>query len=105
MRGKKKILAALPHLTARELWFIKCDLHRAADAAAIGGASNAQWQEYVTLEEDVAEELKTRFPDSGCPFPRACIDGWSDEELKEMEELYKRIFRGKVVSCKKGKKK
>ena len=36
MREEMKIRAALPHLTERELWFVKMDCHRAADAAAIG---------------------------------------------------------------------
>lgn len=94
MRGKKKIRAALPHLTERELWFVEFDLHRAADTAAIGGASNAQWQEYVTMENDVKKERERRFPDSSCPFPRARVDGWTDKELDEMEQLYKRIFSG-----------
>lgn len=94
MRGKKKIRAALPHLTERELWFVEFDLHRAADAAAIGGASNAQWQEYVTMESDVKKERERRFPDSSCPFPRARVDGWTDKELDEMKQLYKRIFSG-----------
>ena len=96
MRGKKKIRAALPHLTERELWFVEFDLHRAANAAAIGGASNAQWQEYVTMENDVKEERERRFPHSNCPFPRARVDGWTKEEHDEMGKMYDRIFSGRI---------
>ena len=92
MRGKKKIRAALPHLTERELWFVEFDMHRAADAAAIGGASQAQWQEYVTMEDDVKKEREKRFPNSKCPFPRARVDGWTNEQLDEMSKMYKRIL-------------
>ena len=92
MRCEKKIRAALPHLTERELWFVEFDSHRAADAAAIGGASEAKWQQYVALEEDTAKERKRRFHASVCPFPRALVDGWTDAELDEMAKMYKRIF-------------
>ena len=97
MKGEKQIRAALPHLAERELWFVELDSHRAADAAAIGGASNAQWQEYVTMENDVKKERERRFPDSRCPFPRALVDGWTDGELDEMKQLYKRIFSGSTA--------
>ena len=95
MRGKKKIRAALPYLSERELWFVKIDLHRAADAAAIGGATEAQWLEYVGIENEVGRELDKRFPETKCPFPRAGVDGWTDAELKEMGKMYNRIWKGK----------
>lgn len=100
MRGEKKIRAALPYLTARELWFIECDCHRVANAAAIGGASGAQWQQYVTLEDDIAKERKQRFPESVCPFPRACVDGWTDKELIELDEVHNKINRGTFAARK-----
>lgn len=103
MRGAKKILAALQHLTERELWFVELDSHRAADAAAIGGASEAEWLQYVDLENDVKAERKRRFPDSRCPFPRALVDGWTAKELHEMEKMYKRIFSGKAAGEKQHK--
>ena len=99
MTGEKKIRAALPHLTERELWFVEFDTHRAANAAAIGGASAAVWQQYVTIEEDTAKERKRRFPTSVCPFPRARVDGWTDAERDEMARMYQRIFSGKVATA------
>lgn len=98
MRGEKKIRAALPPLTERELWFVEFDSHRAANVAAIGGASEAQWQQYVSLEEDAAKERKRRFPGSVCPFPNARVDGWTKAELDEMGKMYKRIYSGKQTS-------
>ena len=97
MRGEKKIRAALAHLTERELWFVEFDVHRAANAAAIGGASVAEWQRYLTLEEDTAKERKRRFPASVCPFPRARVDGWTEAEYDEMNAMYRRIFAGKAI--------
>lgn len=105
MRGEKKIRAALPHLTERELWFVEMDCHRAADAAAIGGAREAEWLRYVNLENDAIEERKRRFPDSRCPFPKALVDGWTEKERDEMDEMYKRIFSGKVKVTTKGSEK
>lgn len=96
MRGEKKIRAALPHLTERELWFVEFDTHRAANVAAIGGASVTEWQQYVSLEEDAAKERKRRFPGSVCPFPNARVDGWTKAELDEMGKMYKRIYSGKT---------
>lgn len=100
MRGAKKIRAALPHLTKRELWFIELDAHRAADAAAIGGASEAEWLQYVDMESEARKEREGRFPNSRCPFPRALVDGWTAKELHEMEKMYKRIFSGKAAGKK-----
>ena len=97
MRGEKQIRAALPFLGERDLWFIECDAHRAADAAAIGGATVAHWQKYVTLEEDIAEIRRIKFPGSRCPFPnQPLVNGWTDEQYAEMGRLYKRIFSNKV---------
>lgn len=96
MRGEKKIRAALPHLTERELWFVEFDAHRAADVAAIGGASVTKWRQYVSLEEDAAKERKRRFPGSVCPFPNARADRWTKAELEEMGKMYERIYSGKT---------
>lgn len=101
MRGAKKIRAALPHLTERELWFVELDLHRAADVAAIGGASEAEWLQYVDLESEARKEREGRFLNSRCPFPRALVDGWTREEQDEMNAMYKRILgmaKGKAVA-------
>ena len=95
MRGEKQIRAALPHLTERELWFVEFDTHRAANAAAIGGASSSDWYQYLALEEDTAKERKRRFPDSVCPFPRARVYGWTEDQRDEMAKMYKRIFSRK----------
>lgn len=98
MRGAKKILAALQHLTERELWFAELDAHRAADVAAIGGASEAEWLQYVDLESEARKEREGRFPNSCCPFPRARVDGWTQVQLDEMSMMYKRIYSGKQTS-------
>lgn len=103
MRGAKKIRAALPHLTERELWFVELDSHRAADVAAIGGASEAEWLQYVDLESEAKKEREGRFLNSCCPFPRALVDGWTAKQLHEMEKMYKRIFSGKAAGEKQHK--
>ena len=95
MRHEAAIRRAIPHLTERELWLVELDCHRAADAAALGGASERHWMRYVNLENDIAKERKMRFPASKCPFPNACVAGWSDDEYAELCSLYKKIQRMK----------
>lgn len=95
MRGEAAIRRAIPHLTERELWLVELDCHRAADAAALGGASERHWMQYVNLENDIAKERKTRFPVSKCPFPNVCVTGWSIDEYAELCSLYRRIQRVK----------
>jgi len=93
MNDETAIRLVLQHLTERELWLVELDVHREADAAAIGGAGEKQRMQYVSLESAISDERKRRFPSSRCPFPKACVVGWSDDEFLELVSLYRRIRR------------
>lgn len=95
MRGKKKLLAALPTLDARELVLIARDIHRAADAAAIGGASEREWYDYLEAEDAALKELERRFPGTD-------IGGFYNREgEKELKAIYRKIMCPKKAKAKK----
>ena len=88
MRGKKKILAALPSLDAVELELVYRDVRRAADVAAIGGTER-DWNHYRDVENAILDELRKRFPDRK-------VRGYLDKEPGEIDSLkavYAKIFK------------
>ena len=85
MRGKKQILRALPTLNERELTLVWRDVRRAADVAAIGGASMAQWNQYIELEHAIETESERR-------FGKKPGDYLNREGTDELEGIYKKIF-------------
>ena len=91
MRGKKKILAALPSLDAVELELVYRDVRRAADVAAIGGTER-EWNHYRDVENAILNELGKRFPDR----ERRGIRGYLTKEpgeIDSLEAIYAKIFR------------
>lgn len=93
MSFEQKIRAALPHLAARELWFVEVDYdHSERTMARLGQRASAQHCE--KMKKIVAEERKRRFPTSLCPFVHAYSCGWNRRESREMDALYERIQRG-----------
>lgn len=94
MRGVKRIRAALPSLTAEELRMVWKDVRRAADTAAIGGASSAQWMNYINVANDCMKELFKRFPEeANKDLDYTTI--WTTEEYQRLHDLYRRIMGGK----------
>ena len=90
MKGKKKILDALPGLDAEELELVYRDVRRAADAAAIGGATEREWNHYIEVENAILEELGRRFPDRRNP------PGYLDKkpgEIDSLKAIYAKIFK------------
>lgn len=62
MRGRKKLLESLTGMTVSELILAARDVRRAADAAAIGGATDRQWREYNDTFADIKKQLKKICP-------------------------------------------
>lgn len=93
----QKILKALPHLSARELWFIEADYAMSkATMSHLGQCTDARQD--ARMEKAVTKERLRRFPKSRCPFPRALHRGWSRRQSKEMDALYERIQRGSFAA-------
>ena len=88
MRGKKQIIKALPTLGERELTLVWRDCRRAADAAAIGGATEAQWNQYRELEHEIENECERRFGTK----PNDYLNREGEDELAQ---IYERIFSRK----------
>lgn len=84
MRGKKKIVAALPSLDERELTLVWRDVRRAADVVAMGG-SERDWNEYREVEYEIEAECERR-------FGRKPGDYLNREGEAELAAIYKRIF-------------
>ena len=90
---EQKIRKALPHLSARELWFIEVDYdHTRRSAAKL--EMRAGVRSCSSMVETIQEERSKRFPDSRCPFPCAFTRGWNLPQSKGLDALYKRIQRG-----------
>ena len=75
MTFTQKICKALPHLSARELWFIEVDYdHTRRSAAKLEMCAVAR--SCASMVETIQKERLKRFPDSRCPFPaRLRVDG------------------------------
>ena len=87
MRGKQKILKALPRLNERELTLVWRDVRRAADVAARGNATEAEWQQYLEVESAIENECRRRFG-----FTPG--DYLNREGADELKLIYKKIFDG-----------
>ena len=93
MTFEQKIRKALPHLSARELWFIEVDYdHTRRSAARLEMCAVAR--SCSSMVETIQKERSKRFPDSRCPFPCAFTRGWNLSQSEELDALYKRIQRG-----------
>ena len=85
MRGKKQVIKALPKLTERELTIVWRDVSRAADTAAIGGATMRQWNDYKELEYEIETECERR-------FGKKPNDYLNREGSEELSQIYDKIF-------------
>lgn len=93
MTFEQKIRKALPHLSARELWFIEVDYdHSRLSAVRLDMCAVAR--SCTNMIEAIKKERSKRFPDSRCPFPCAFTRGWNLPQSEELDALYKRIQRG-----------
>jgi hypothetical protein len=90
----KKIKAALPHLSELELWLLEKDAHRAADAAALGGATPAQWNRYLDCEATFHDERVERFG-AGMGVSRSFLADHTPDELKALDAAWRKIRTGK----------
>ena len=95
MRGEKRLREALPHMNADELRMKWKDCRRAQDIVAIGGASEAEWNRYVTLANDIWRELERRFPEDA-KKPINYVEDWTPEEHDRLCELGRRIDRREI---------
>lgn len=95
MKGEKRLRAALPYLGAEELRMIWKDCRRAQDVAAIGGATERRWNEYVSLADDVWREFERRFPDKA-KSPIDYTKSWTPEEYDRLAAIHRRIQKGMV---------
>jgi len=86
VRGKTQILRALPTLNERELTLVWRDVRRAADVAAIGGASESEWHNYLDVESAIEHECERRFGTK----PN---DYLNREGSDELPQIYARIFK------------
>lgn len=91
MRGKKKILAALPSLDAVELELVYRDVRRAADVAAMG-ATEREWNHYRDVENAILDELGKRFPDREVRGIRGYLDK-EPGEIDSLKAVYAKIFK------------
>lgn len=89
MTFEQKIRKALPHLSARELWFIEFDY-----------AMSKATMSHLGQCTDARQDARMRFPKSRCPSPRVLHRGWSRRQSEEMDALYKRIQRGAFAAPK-----
>lgn len=93
MTFEQKIRKALPHLSARELWFIEADYdHTMRSATRLEMCAVAR--SCSSMVETIQKERAKRFPDSRCPFPCAFTRGWNLPQSEELDALYQRIQRG-----------
>ena len=92
MRGEKELREALPTLSAEELRMVWKDVRRAADIAAIGGASSAQWMRYVNAELAIKKEICRRFPEES-ERPIDFSTYWTPEEEKRLVALWQKIMK------------
>lgn len=92
MRGKKKILAALPSLDAVELELVYRDVRRAADVATIGGATERKLNHYRDVEDAVLNELGKRFPDRKMRGIRGYLDK-EPGEIDSLKAVHAKIFK------------
>ena len=90
----KKIKAALPHLSELELWLLEKDAHRAADVAAIRGATVAQWNRYTECEAAFHDERVERFG-TGMGVSRSFLADHTPDELKALDAACRKIHTGK----------
>jgi len=95
MRGEKRLRAALPHLSAKELRMVWKDCRRAQDVVAIGGGTSAEWDKYVTLANDIRRELERRFPEDA-KKPIDYTKDWTPEEYDRLTAIHRRIQKGMV---------
>ena len=91
MRGKKKILEALPSLDAVELELVYRDVRPAADVAAIGGTER-DWNHYRDVENAILDELGKRFPDREVRGIRGYLDK-KPGEIDSLKAVYAKIFK------------
>ena len=91
MKGKKKILDALPSLDAVELELVYRDVRRAADVAAIG-ATEREWNHYRDVENAILEELGKRFPDREIRGIRGYLNK-KPGEIDSLKAIYAKIFK------------
>lgn len=92
MNGKKKILDALPSLDAVELELVYRDVRRAADVAAIGGATEREWNHYRDVENAILNELGRRFPDRETRDIRGYLNK-EPGEIESFKAVYAKIFK------------
>ena len=92
MRGKTKVLAALPSLDAVELELVYRDVRRAADVAAIGGSTEREWNHYRDVENAILDELGKRFPDREMRGVRGYLDR-KPGEIDSLKAVYAKIFK------------
>ena len=92
MNGKKKILDALPSLDAVELELVYRDVRRAADVAAIGGATEREWNHYRDVENAILNELGRRFPDRETRDIRGYLNK-EPGEIESLKAIYAKIFK------------
>ena len=85
MIGKKQVIKALPKLTEFELTLVWRDVSRAADVAAMRGATMRQWNDYRELEHEIETECERRFGKK----PNDCLNREGSEELPQ---IYDKIF-------------
>lgn len=90
MRGKKQLLNYLSHfkLTERELTLVWRDIRRAADAAAIGGASEKEWNAYLEVEHAIEGKCLIW-------YGKKPTDYLNREGADELPAIYKKIFSRK----------
>ena len=99
MTFEQKIRKALPHLSARELWFIEVDYdHTMRSATRLEMCAVAR--SCSSMVETIQKERSKRFPDSRCPFPCAFTRGWNLPQSEELDALYQRIQRGTFAAPK-----
>ncbi len=91
MKGKKKILEAIPSLDAVELELVYRDVRRAADVAAIGGTER-DWNHYLDVENAILDELGKRFPDREMRGVRGYLNK-EPGEIDSLKAVYAKIFK------------
>lgn len=85
MRGKKQLLRSLSELNERELTLVWRDIRRAADVAAIGGASEREWNNYLEVENAIEQECERR-------FGKKPTDYLNRDGEEELPLIYKKVF-------------
>lgn len=85
MRRKKQLLRSLPSLNERELTLVWRDIRRAADVAAIGGASSEACDNYIEVGHVIERECEKR-------FGKKPEDYLNREGGEELVAIYKKIY-------------